>query len=104
MTGTDIAAPFRGAYFSRAQALQAVAVLTGRPSVQAAAETLTRAHSMAEIPVMYASRGDMALIPRAHGRDHSMGLVGLSGVSLVIALRNGTGEIPLERACQAWRV
>lgn len=101
MTGTDIAAPLRG-YSSRAEATQSISSLTGRTSVQAAAEVLTRAYFMTEIPVAYAKRGDMALIPRA--RDFSMGIVNLSGSRLTIAVRQGTAEIPIERACRAWRV
>ena len=102
MTGTDIAACYRDRYRTRSKARRVAASLGGKTSVQAIAESVTQAHGMPEVPVLQASRGDLALIRRP--RDYSFGLVALNGTELLIALKVGFGAIPLGRACRAWRV
>lgn len=128
MTGTDIAAPLRG-YSSRAEALAKIAIFAerfrpnhpGNESTNSHSQeegkhrdfgngnpihdgivALAQANAMTEIPMTHAKRGDMALIPRA--RDFSMGIVSLNGSRLTIAMRRGVAEVPLDRACRAWRV
>jgi hypothetical protein len=95
MTGTDIAAAFRGTYTTGKAAHQ----LHG--SVRTIAETVTTQFEMPAVPVLLAQRGDLVLIKRA--RDYSLGVVDLKG-QIAIALRTGNGRIPLERAAAAWRV
>ena len=71
MTGVDPAADFRGRYHSRAEAPQAIRDRVGSPSVRRIADSVTAAHGMRAIPVLNASRGDLALIKRP--RDYSLG-------------------------------
>lgn len=102
MTGTDIAAPYRGRYNSRRSAMSAASEIAGAPSIEAVAGKQARAHEMPEIDVLKAGRGDMVLIRRA--RDFSLGIVSMSGQQIWIAARIGHGPIPIDRAYRAWRV
>src|SRR5579859_2971585 len=102
MTGTDIAAEFRGRYSTRTEALHAIAEITGKLTIQSAAEHAARAHRLPEIPTLMASRGDMVLIKRP--RDYSMGIVAMNGREIHIALARGIGMVPLSSAVRAWRV
>ena len=102
MTGTDIAADFRGQYRNRAQAVQVASRLGMGQSVQGIAECVAERAGMPEVRPLLAGRGDMMLIERA--RDYSMGLVALNGREILIAMRSGFAPIPMDRAVRAWKV
>ena len=104
MTGTDIAESFRNAYRTRQQAIQRSKELGLGASIQSLTEGVAALYSLPEVPPLCASRGDMVLIPRAKGRDHSLGIVALNGREIYWALRVGWGTLPLSRACRAWRI
>jgi len=102
ITGIDIAEQFRGRYISRKEALRVVREITGRSSIEAAAEHCAEAHGMPEIEPLRAARGDMVLIPRPH--DFSLGIVALNGMQILIVGKQAIGPIQFDRACRAWRV
>ena len=101
MTGTDIAAPFRGRYHSRDEAYRAIAKYAGRPSVQAVAERIAAEHGMPEATPANAQRGDVVLVERP--RDCSLAIVGLRGEFLAPS-RQGFQIIPACMAIRAWHV
>src|SRR5690348_16756097 len=82
MTGTDLAASFRGKYKSRTELLRLIRQYTGALSLRALAERITAEFQMPEVPILRAQRGDLVLLKRA--RDYSLGLVDLNGRDIVI--------------------
>jgi hypothetical protein len=102
MTGVDIAAGFRGQYASRRAAYALLKAHSGRPSVRTTMEQIATMHDMPEVPIRYAQRGDMALIPRA--RDYSLGIVSLTGKELVVLRARTLVMIPLSLGSVAWHV
>ena len=102
MTGVDLADSYRGAYSTRAGALQAIGEQLGTASIQAVAAHAAAAHHMPEVPVHQAHRGDMVLIAR--GREYSLGLVALNGRDVIVASKRGLWRLPLSCAVRAWQV
>jgi hypothetical protein len=103
MTGVDIAAPFRGAYSSHAEAVAAVRSYTGRPSIRAVAEAVSAEYGMRAIEALSVQRGDVVLIRRGK-RDYSLGIIALNGLDVIVVGRRGLLNIPLDRAVKGWRV
>jgi hypothetical protein len=103
MTGTDIAAPFRGRYRSRREALRAVWEYAGKGTVRAVAERVTLDHGMPRVEILLAQRGDVALIGRPK-RDCSLGIIALTGRDVIVLTAKGMQSIPLTEAAFAWRV
>lgn len=101
MTGTDIAAAFRGKYASRDEAYRAIQRYAGKPSVEAIAEKIAEEHGMPEANPLNAQRGDVVLITRP--RDYSLAIVGLRGEFLA-ASRQGYEIVPMRLAIRAWHV
>ncbi len=101
MTGVDVAAPFRGRYASRKQAMRIVEAFTGRASVAAIAELMCSDHGMPEVPLRSAQRGDVVLIERRC--DYSLGVIDLTS-RLAVPAETGFLRIPLTQGCRAWRV
>jgi hypothetical protein len=104
MTGTDIAAPFRGRYNTRRTAFQVASGDFGATTVEGIAEHITATHHMPEVTPSKAMRGDLILIERQKGRDHSFGVVGLTGKDILIAIKSGFGPVPMTQAYRAWHV
>lgn len=106
MTGTDLAAPFRGRYHSRKSALEAVKTYCGRASVRTLVERAAAEQAMPVIPVPCAQRGDLLLLARPKG--HSLALVALNGREALVLRRAGIWRLPLaelgSQAQCAWRV
>lgn len=124
VTEVDIAAAFRGKYRTYRQAivvmrefaLEAFAgpVDAGTPPearrrvladpgalVGAVAAEIARQHAMAEVPVMFAQRGDLIL---AHdGRRSVMSILALNGRELAV-LSDCLMRAPISAARRAWRV
>jgi hypothetical protein len=101
MTGTDIAAPFRGQYESRDEAYRAIKAYAGRASVEAIGERIAAEHGMPEANPLNAQRGDVILVDRP--RDFSLAVVGLRGEFLA-ASRRGFEIVPSCMAIRAWHV
>ena len=97
MTGVDPAARFRGAYASAREARRMMRA-AGAGSLAAMVEAITSEHSMPEVPVRYAQRGDVALI------GCTLGLVALNGRDVVVPSSRGLWRVPMARAVRAWRV
>ena len=102
MTGVDLADFCRGAYSTRASALQAISEQLGTASIQVVAEKAAAAHHMPEVPVSRAHRGDMVLMAR--GRNYSLGLIALNGRDVIVASKRGLWRLPLSGAVRAWQV
>ena len=102
MTGVDLAASYRGRYSTRAGAVRAIREQLGTVSVWAVAANAAATHSMQEVPVTHAHRGDMVLVGRV--RDYSLGLVALNGRDVIVASKRGLWRLPLSCAVRAWRV
>lgn len=94
MTGTDIAAEFRGRYANRTEAYALIG------SVGSVAPKVAKQYGMPQVPISYARRGDMALIERA--RDYSLGIISLNGKEIAILRARGIVTIPLSLGFIAW--
>jgi hypothetical protein len=102
LTGTDIAAAYRGRYSSRAGALDAALEIDGAQSIEAVAGGRAAAHNMPEVPVLRANRGDMILLRRP--RDFSLGILGMDGHSILIAAAAGWGVAKDPNPVRAWTI
>ena len=103
MTGIDIAHEFRGRYKTRKAAMDAAKAVTGTASVLAIAKHVTTNFDMREIAPNMLQRGDVAMIRRG-ARDHSLGVVSLTGRTIIVPSATGTVEIALDLALTGWRV
>lgn len=92
MTGVDPVEPFRGAYGSRKSGLGLLARAGGIPGVAAL-------YGMPEIPVAFAARGDMLLMPGG-----ILALMALNVRDAVVVVDRGLALTPASRARCAWRV
>jgi hypothetical protein len=102
MTGTDIAAPFRGRYASYRDALQLARSESPRKSLRSfLAQALTKS-GLSEIAVPFAQRGDVLLLKRS--RDCSLGILSLNGKDILAAAETGYTRLPFHLALRAWRV
>jgi len=95
MTGTDLAAPYRGRYSSRKEALR-----LGNGALRGFLEEALS--ELPSIPVLCAQRGDIVLVQRP--RDVSLGLIALNGKAILAASRKGFMLFSLSLAVRAWRV
>lgn len=102
ITGTDLAAPFRGKYSSLSQVRKAIRDYTGSPSVRALAERIATEHQMRGVSIRRARRGDLVLLKRP--RDYSLGLVDLNGKQIIVVFDRGLTRLPLTDAFLAWRI
>jgi hypothetical protein len=102
MTGTDIAATFRGRYHSREEALALCESYGGKRSVRSLVSKALAEQELAEIPVTRAQRGDIVLVRRS--KDWSLGFIGLSGQEIMAAAEEAYLRLPLPLAVRAWRV
>ena len=106
MTGTDIAAAFRGKYSDEPGAMRAVlAALGGNKTGGAWPELLSELaaktaveHAMAEVAPLFAQRGDMVVTAQC------LGLVSFTGQHVLVIPESGFHMVPLEQVIRAWRV
>ncbi|MDQ2950159.1 MAG: hypothetical protein M3Y27_30185 [Acidobacteriota bacterium] len=103
MTGVDPAADFRGRYATRAEALARIRNATGTISVRKIAEHVTARLGMPRAESRLLQRGDLALIRRGK-RDHSLGIVALSGLDVMVVSPKGLMRIPMSMAVSGWRI
>lgn len=109
MTGTDIAADFRGKYTDEASAFALIKSVTGFPTVSAAASWCARKFGLVEWEdgngkpaPLFAQRGDLAVLEDA-GRLIA-GIVGLNGRHVISVGESGLLRLPLSAVVRAWRV
>lgn len=105
MTGSDLAAPFRGRYHSRATARAAFINYVGQASLTRAVERATAEHGAREVHPLCACRGDLVLIPRAPEHEFpSLGVVAPTGYQLLVVSDPGYLMIPFASASRAWKI
>lgn len=102
MTGTDIAASYRGKYSTREEALTLAERETGKRSVAGIVKYGLNQAGLPIIAVSCAQRGDVVLV-RRHS-DYSLGIVALNGREILALGRSGPVRIPISRAHAAWHV
>jgi hypothetical protein len=100
MTGTDLAARFRGQYHSRKEALALAKSHTGKVTLRPFFEWALR--ELPQAPVPCAQRGDIVLVRRAG--DVSLGIVSLDGRTILAVAKEGLLRLPLHLGIRAWRV
>jgi hypothetical protein len=103
ITGTDIAADFRGKYTDEASAFALIQSLTGGKTVADAAAYCATKAGLVELehPLM-AQRGDLVVIPDS-GRLIS-GVVGLNGRHVISPGEKILKTLPISDVERAWRV
>lgn len=99
MTGTDIAANFRG-YTNKEEML---ATLEAHGGVGAIAEAVMNKYGCAEILIPLAGRGDMVLLDMPDGP--TMAVVGMNGIDAVACSMRGWLPVNIKQhATRAWRI
>jgi hypothetical protein len=112
MTGFDLAGSymengFRGGYDSALSAVKAMRAFAGPDCetdklVGAVAEKIAAQHSIQEIPVLMAQRGDVVLLLAQRGE--SLGIIGLRGDRALAPGPEGIESVPLDQCLKAWRI
>lgn len=103
MTGTDIAAEFRGKYTTELGAAKVIKQVTGGSTVEDVADYVTKQFDMKEWPgVLYAQRGDAVIFDMPEGP--TLGLVYLDGRHAVFIGSQGLRRQPVKQCRRAWRV
>ncbi len=102
-TGTDIAAPFRGAYTTELGALKAIKTVANGTTVVDAVAWCAQQHGMVEWthPLM-ARRGDLVIVADTAGPIS--GIVHLSGRHVVSVGQEGLKRLPVTAILRAWKV
>jgi hypothetical protein len=105
MTGTDIAADFRGEYSDEAGALAAIKTIAGGETVADAAAWCAAKHGIPEWPrPLFAQRGDLVVYEDPTTKRPVSGLIHLSGRHIVAAGPKGLMRISISRVLRAWHV
>jgi hypothetical protein len=101
MTGTDLAGRFRGTYRTAAGALRAIRSAEAS-TIGELASWLAELHSIREISVLSAQRGDVVLA--THEGEDYLGIVAMDGTDAIGPGLEGTIRNPLSVAERAWRI
>jgi hypothetical protein len=101
MTGTDLAADFRGKYDSALGAARMLKAYGG--TVEMLAEEIADKFCIFEVPVLYAQRGDVVLLP-SNNDGPALGIVSLDGWNCLGAGLEGLTRTPLNQCLKAWRI
>lgn len=107
MSGHDLAIDFRGKYGSALSAVRAMRDFAGMDVesahlVGALADKIAEQHSIQDIPVLMAQRGDVVLLMAQRGE--SLGIVGIRGDRAVAPGVEGLESVPLSQCLKAWRI
>jgi hypothetical protein len=104
MTGTDVAADFRGKYSTALGAAKITKQVTSTGStVEDAANYVAEEFAMPKLSaVLLAQRGDMVLYDGDEGP--ALGLVSLNGRETIFVTEQAMRRIPLRQCRAAWRV
>lgn len=98
ITGTDIAARYRGQYHDAASAFALLGDRDPGDLMAEAAEEL----GVREVPRLFAQRGDVVLLD--NGGSHALGIVGLSGDEVWSAGELAMERAPVSQILRAWRI
>jgi hypothetical protein len=101
MTGTDLAADFRGKYDSALGAGRCLTEYGG--AVGFLADAIAQQFGIKEVPVLYAQRGDVVLLP-SNNDGPALGIVSLDGWNCLGAGMEGLTRTPLNQCLKAWRI
>jgi hypothetical protein len=103
MTGTDIAAEFRGKYTTQVGALKVIKQVTGGSTVEDVADHVTDQYGIAVLDNhLFAQRGDVVLFDGAEGP--ALGIVYLDGKNAVFVGDKGLSKLPVRQCRRAWRI
>lgn len=107
MTGFDLAIQFRGRYDSALSAIRAMQDFVGAEIevshlVGAVANKIAATHSVQEVPVLMAQRGDVVLLLGQRGE--SLGVVGLRGDRAFAPGLEDLESVPVNQCLKAWRI
>jgi hypothetical protein len=102
MTGTDLAADFRGTYTDALCAARAIKAYAGA-GVEALAEKMAGANGIQEIPPEFAQRGDVVLFDTTEYGE-TLGIVGMMGYEIVSTGELGARYTPTAEGIRAWRI
>lgn len=98
MTGVNYAAGIKG-YKNRKGARSIIAQYG---SLDQLVESIAAEHKLQEVPVNFAHRGDPVIVEHNLGR--SLGLIDLTGRSIIVAQGRGFTRVPRHMAERAWRL
>lgn len=109
ITGTDIAADFRGKYTDEKSAGALIETVTGRTAIEDAAAYCAKKASLVEwvdkdgkpLP-LFAKRGDLVVVE--DGGRFIAGVIHLSGRHAVSVSEAGLVRIPISKVVRAWQV
>ncbi len=103
MTGTDVAAEFRGKYTTALGAARRIKRVTGGSTVEHAAEYVTHKYGMPQLTtVLLAQRGDVVLYDGDEGP--ALGIVSLNGRDALFVTEQAMRAVPVSQCRAAWRV
>lgn len=102
MTGTDLAAAFRGRYSDGGGAMSAIQA-AGHEDLEQLAESITAAAGMTEVPLENAQRGDVLLWHQSDG-GATLGLVSTDGLHGLFAGPNGLMRQRVRKCDRSWRI
>jgi hypothetical protein len=108
MTAVDLAEDFRNKYDSLTSAVRAMRELVGDGNadihtlVEIVVEKIAARHSIDEVDLMKAQRGDVVLLDSPMGK--ALGIVGLRGTHVHTTGPDGLIEVPLRKCLRAWRI
>lgn len=105
MTGTDLAAWFRGRYADEAGARAAIAAFAGGGTLESVAEMVAAREGLPETAVSLAQRGDIVLLDNESDGRWGPALGLCVGASAAFAARpEGIALVGMTRIRRAWRV
>ena len=107
MTGTDLAADFRGTYGCSRSALRVFHRAgggLGRNGLRAIACGIAREEGIPEIAVRLARPGDIVLLEAPGIQDEVLAIVTLDGLSLAAQASAGVVHLPRRLGVTAWRI
>jgi len=104
ITGTDIAADFRGNYDSQASAFAMIARLTGGSTVAEAIAWCADKYGLPEWPKpLFARRGDLVAV-RNDDNEIIAGIVSDNGKDVLCMASEGVLNLPITQVVRAWKV
>jgi len=103
ITGTDIAADFRGKYSDEAGAMAAIKSIANGSTIADAAAWCAGKHGLTEcIHPLMAQRGDLVIVQAAQGL--MSGLVDLNGRHVLIPGQRGVVRLSISLITRSWHV
>jgi hypothetical protein len=99
ITGVDLAADFRGSYSSELGAARLLAKYRG---VEGIAWKVAAEHSILEVPVLMAQRGDIVIMDGERGP--TLGIVAPHGDKALFLGVDGMAAVELSKCRKAWRI